>query len=54
MKRAPGHAIFTESDSFEALKEQVRDAVQCHFDEAERPAVIRLHLVQNEDGYPNQ
>lgn len=46
--RALGHAIFTEADSFEELKKQVRDAVQCHFDEDERPAVIRLHLVREE------
>jgi len=46
--RALGHAIFTEADSFEELKERVRDAVHCHFDEQERPAVIRLHFVKEE------
>ena len=46
--RALGHAIFTEADSFEELKELIRDAVHCHFDEGERPAVIRLHLVKEE------
>ncbi len=46
--RALGHAIFTEADSFEELKERVRDAVHCHFDEQERPTVIRLHLVKEE------
>ncbi|HIQ02162.1 MAG TPA: 2-oxoisovalerate dehydrogenase [Anaerolineales bacterium] len=46
--RALGHAIFTEADSFEDLKEKVRDAVRCHFDEDERPAVIRLHRVQED------
>ena len=46
--RALGHAIFTEADSFEELKEQIRDAVRCHFDEDERPRVIRLHRVQEE------
>jgi hypothetical protein len=46
--RALGHAIFTEADDLASLREQVRDAVRCHFDEAERPAVIRLHLVRDE------
>ena len=46
--RALGHAIFTEADSFDDLKEKVRDAVRCHFDEDERPAVIRLHRVQED------
>ena len=46
--RALGHPIFTEADTFDEIKEQVRDAVRCHFDEDERPAIIRLHLVREE------
>ena len=46
--RALGYAIFTEADDLPSLKEQVRDAVRCHFDEEERPAVIRLHVVREE------
>ncbi len=45
---ALGHSIFTEADSFEELKEMIRDAVSCHFDESERPSIIRLHLVKDE------
>jgi len=45
---ALGHAIFTEADTLEELKEMIRDAVQCHFDESEKPAIIRLHLVKDE------
>jgi hypothetical protein len=26
----------------------IRDAVRCHFEEGERPAIIRLHLVKDE------
>ena len=46
--RALGAAIFTEADDLEALREAVRDAVRCHFDEIDRPKVIRLHLVREE------
>ena len=46
--RALGEAIFTEADSLEQLREMVRDAVACHFDEGDRPRVIRLHLVRDE------
>ncbi|HDC92697.1 MAG TPA: 2-oxoisovalerate dehydrogenase [Candidatus Acetothermia bacterium] len=46
--RALGHAIFTEADTLEELRERIRDAVHCHFDEEERPTVIRLHLVREE------
>jgi hypothetical protein len=46
--RALGHSIFTEADDLEALRDAVRDAVRCHFEEDERPKVIRLHLVREE------
>ncbi len=46
--RALGHSIYTEGDTADALRERVRDAVACHFDEAERPRMIRLHFVREE------
>ena len=45
---ALGVPIFTEADTFEELHAKVREAVSCHFDEAEGPKVIRLHLVRDE------
>ena len=30
---ALGHAIFTEADNWDELKENVKDAVICHFDD---------------------
>lgn len=41
---ALGQAIFTEADTVEELKSQIKDAVSCHFEEKDRPAIIRLHL----------
>lgn len=46
--RALGPAIFTEADDLDGLREMVRDAVVCHYDKADRPHVIRLHLVRDE------
>jgi len=46
--RALGHAIFTQAETLEELKVAAKDAVRCHFDEASRPSVIRLHLVKDE------
>jgi hypothetical protein len=46
--RALGHSIYTEADTFEELKEMVQDAVRCHFEEAEKPHLIRLHLIKEE------
>lgn len=46
--RALGHSIYTEADTADELREMVRDAVAVHFDEGERPGVIRLHFVREE------
>jgi hypothetical protein len=46
--QALGHDIFTQGDTLEELREMVRDAVKCHFDEGTVPAVIRLHFVRDE------
>ena len=40
--RAVGEAIFTEADTLKVLRENMKDAVRCHFDEGERPEVVRL------------
>ncbi len=46
--RALGYSIFTEANSWDELKEAVQDAVRAHFDEAQRPTVLRLHAVRDE------
>ena len=45
---ALGYSIFTQADSMDELKQNVREAVHSHFDEGQAPAVIRLHLVKDE------
>lgn len=46
--RALGHSIFTKAESMDVLRDQIRDAVKCHFDEGQSPKVIRLHFVREE------
>jgi hypothetical protein len=46
--RALGHSIFTEADSWDELRQAVRDAVHCHFEPGEQPDLIRLHAVHEE------
>ena len=46
--RALGHSIFTEADDWEQLKEMVRDAVLCHFEDDEMPRMVRIHMVHDE------
>ncbi len=38
--RALGHSVFTQGEDWDDLKEMVRDAVLCHFDDREPPKVI--------------
>ena len=41
--RALGYSIFTQGNDWDDLKDMVKDAVRCHFDEDTAPRVIRLH-----------
>jgi hypothetical protein len=46
--RALSHSIYTEAESLDELKKKVQDAVRRHFEEKDRPALIRMHLVRDE------
>ena len=46
--RALGQSIFTEADTLDELRRNVREAVDCHFDDDQRPGIIRLHFVREE------
>jgi predicted RNase H-like HicB family nuclease len=46
--QALGHAIVTQADSMDELRQMVRNAVRCHFDAENMPHVIRLHMLKQE------
>ena len=46
--QALGYSIFTEGNSIKELKENIKDALKCHFDKIEAPLFIRLHMVKEE------
>jgi predicted RNase H-like HicB family nuclease len=46
--KALGESIFTEAETMEELRVNVKDAVECHFDAENMPKLIRLHLVKEE------
>jgi hypothetical protein len=47
--RGLGHSIFTEAESMEELKRNIREAISCHFDkDMDIPKVVRLHFVREE------
>ncbi len=45
---ALGASIITQAETLPELRAQVRDAVECHFAESERPLAVRLHFVRDE------
>ena len=46
---ALGYGIHTQGDSLEKIRRNVKEAVDCYFDDTmPRPKVIRLHFVRNE------
>ena len=46
--KALGYSIYTEGETLDELKENIRDAVKCHFDDATLPHIVRLHIVKDE------
>jgi len=47
--QALGYSIFTQGETVEELKENIMDALRCHFDEIEKiPRIVRLHFVKEE------
>ncbi len=45
--KALGLPIFTEAESFDELRKNIKEAVQCHFnDDIKR--IIRIHYVREE------
>jgi predicted RNase H-like HicB family nuclease len=46
--RALGQSIFTEGNDLDEVRRNVREAVDCHFDEGHKPQIIRLHFVRDE------
>ena len=46
---ALGYGIHTEGDTLEDVRSNVREAVDCYFDDTmPRPKLIRLHFVRDE------
>ena len=44
---ALNHSIFTEADDWDQLKLNIKEAVNCHFEDGEQK-LIRLHFVKDE------
>ncbi|MGN7203336.1 2-oxoisovalerate dehydrogenase [Pedobacter sp. SAFR-022] len=46
--KALGESIFTDGETLEVLKVNIKEAVRCHFEEDKLPKILRLHLVKEE------
>jgi hypothetical protein len=47
--RALGHSIFTEAESWDELRANVREVTTLHFeDETDKPKIIQLHFIKDE------
>ena len=46
---ALGYGIHTQAETIEQIRDNIREAVECYFDDApSRPRVSRLHFVRDE------
>jgi len=46
--KALSDAIFTEGETLEELKENIRETLQGHFEDQNRPHRVQFHLVKEE------
>jgi predicted RNase H-like HicB family nuclease len=46
--KALGYSIYTQADTWEELKQAIQDAITCHFEEGQRPSLVRMHHVHDE------
>ncbi|HTW94233.1 MAG TPA: hypothetical protein VMD30_05545 [Tepidisphaeraceae bacterium] len=46
--RGVGADIVTEGETLDEVRRNVREAVECHFEEGQAPRLIRLHFVRDE------
>lgn len=47
--RALGYSIFTEAETWEELRDNVREVTTLHFeDEAVKPKLVQLHFIKDE------
>ena len=45
--KALGHSIFTEGETMDEIKKNIKEAVHCHF-EFDVPKIIRIHYIKEE------
>ena len=41
-------SIYTQGDNLTEVRENIKDAVLCHFGEVEMPNIVRMHITKDE------
>ncbi len=41
-------SIYTEGQTLDELKENIKDAIKCHCDAKEIPHIVHLHIIKDE------
>jgi predicted RNase H-like HicB family nuclease len=47
LAKAVGESIYTQAETIEDLKINVKEAVYAHYDDNEKPSFVRLHFVKD-------
>ncbi len=46
--KAPKHSIYTQGETWEELIANIKEAIQCHFEEGEAPVSFAWQMVKRE------
>lgn len=45
--KALGYSIFTEGETLDEIRQNIKEAIHCHFEE-NAPKIVRLHYIKEE------
>jgi predicted RNase H-like HicB family nuclease len=46
--KAPGYGIYTQGETMDELLANIKEAIQCHFEEGDIPSSFTLHTIKRE------
>jgi predicted RNase H-like HicB family nuclease len=47
--KAPGYGIYTQGETMDELLANIKEAIQCHFEEGKSPASFTLHSIKRQE-----
>lgn len=46
--KAPGYGIYTQGETMDELLANIKEAIQCHFEEGQAPTSFTIHTIKRE------